>query len=651
MARSAARITLIQAVLALGALLVVARAGQLQLVQGARWRDEAERSRQVAQVLPARRGGVYDRNGVPLALTQEFFSVGIAPNELREPAADARTVARALNVPAAQLGRALATRKWVYLRGPYNGLETDDLRKVRGVYLDPVYNRQYPEGRLARGVIGALKPDSGSGASGVELALDSVLSGEPGEAIALKDVAGRTYQSPARLSRAPVPGHDVYLTLDAELQEIAERALEDALQQFHAAGGDIVMLDPRSGELLALASRHLVDGKMVDDKASFFTDAFEPGSTAKLFTAGALLMLRRVKSTDAVFAENGVWHMPVDSRGDTRLIHDAHPTTGNLTLGDAIKVSSNIAMGKFSERLSPVEQYDALRDFGFGSPTGVEYPSESPGVLRLPSQWDQFSKPSIAMGYEFQVTPVQLAAAYGALANQGILLTPTLVREIRDVNGKVLYRHQPEPVRRAVTPEVADTLLEYLHGVVGRGGTGEAAQLANWTLVGKTGTAVRHNRAGYEVGHYNASFASIFPLSGPQLVTVVKIEDPDRKYGGQTAAPITRTMLEEAIAARRSALDRSRLGLPAPVRPDSAVDQDEPPATRVVFPLPVPPDTARLGPRPIPNLAGVTLRRAANALHRRGFEVAVVGSGRVARTSPAAGESAPYGSVVTLWAE
>ena len=155
------------------------------------------------------------------------------------------------------------------------------------------------------------------------------------------------------------------------------------------------------------------------NKPSFFTDPFEPGSTAKLFTGGALLALRRVKPTDEVYGENGVWEMPVNSRGGVRRINDAHKTSGNLTLAKAIQVSSNIAMGKFAERLSAEEQFEALRAFGFGSPTGVEFPSESPGQLRMPDQWDGFSKPSIAMGYEFEVTPVQLAAAYAALANGG----------------------------------------------------------------------------------------------------------------------------------------------------------------------------------------------------------------------------------------
>jgi cell division protein FtsI (penicillin-binding protein 3) len=656
MARPAARIAIIQAVLALGGLAVIGRAAQLQLLQGAKWRSAADSTRREKQVLPARRGGIFDRNGVPLAVTQEYFEVGVAPNELRELGQDARTIARALGIPLGQVQRDLATRKWVAYHGPYNGLEVQSLRPLRGVYMDGSYSRHYPAGPLARGVIGALTADSGRGASGVELALDSLLTGTPGEAVVLKDRGGRVYQSPSRLHREPVPGRDAFLTLDAELQEIAERALEDAMTEFVAVGGDIVMLDPHTGELLALASRRLVDGQVVVSRATFFTDPFEPGSTAKLFTAGALLALRRVTSTDEVYAENGLWNMPIDNRGHTRLIHDAHAMPGDLTLADAIRVSSNIAMGKFASRLSAVEQYEALRDFGFGSPTGVEFPSESRGSLRMPDRWDDYSKPSIAMGYEFEITPMQLAAAYAAIANQGILLTPTLVREVRDGRGRVLYRHRPEPVRRAVPPQVAATLLDYLHRVVGKGGTAEAAQLANWILVGKTGTAIRHDGGAYQSNHYNASFASIFPLDDPQLVVVVKIDDPrsDKIYGGQTAAPLTRSMLEEAISAQRSALDRSRLAGPVVEAAGSAQPEEpeEPAPSRVVVDLPLGRDTiARPGRRPVPNVAGTTLRRAANALHRRGFQVAVHGAGRVRRTTPAAGDSVDYGTIVTVWAE
>jgi cell division protein FtsI (penicillin-binding protein 3) len=275
----------------------------------------------------------------------------------------------------------------------------------------------------------------------------------------------------------------------------------------------------------------------------------------------------------------------------------------------------------------------------------------------MPDRWDSYSKHSIAMGYEFQLTPVQLAAAYSAIANEGILLTPALVHEVHDLRGKVAYAHRPEPVRRAISPNIADTLISYLTAVVAKGGTAEAAQLANYVLAGKTGTAVRHDGSAYENGHYNASFASIFPANDPQLVVVVKINDPKKgKYGGQTAAPVTRGMLEEALAADRSAIDRRRLigpvagGADAPVEDEA--DDSLPEGQRVIVALPLAADSTRAaGKALVPNVAGTTLRRAANALHRRGFQVAVRGAGKVLRTIPAAGDSLRAGAIVTLWAE
>ena len=301
------------------------------------------------------------------------------------------------------------------------------------IHLTGDFQRFYPSRALARPIIGGLSPDGPSGAAGLELALDSILTGQAGEAVLLKDRAGRRYDSPSRLVREPVAGNQVILTLDAELQEIAERGLDDALNQMRAEGGDVVFLDPGNGELLALASRQGRGSGAGAARASTFTDPFEPGSTAKLFTAAALLRNRKVKSSDAVFVEGGRWEMPVTSSGRTRLITDVHKTTGNLTLAQTVQISSNVGMAKFSSRLTPEEQFEMLRDFGFGAPTGAEFPSESRGLLAKPDKWQpMYTRASLAMGYEFGVTPVQLAVAYGAIANNGLLLTPTLVREIRD---------------------------------------------------------------------------------------------------------------------------------------------------------------------------------------------------------------------------
>src|SRR5436309_2578717 len=417
MAKLAVRTQVVEFGVFVGLALLVARAAQVQIVQGRRWAEEAKAQRTERIVLPARRGTLYDRHGTPLAVTQETYHVGVAPNELRDPAADGALISRRLGLAPRSWQEALR-RRYAYFAGPYSALEVQPLRAVRGVHLEAVLNRFYPDPGVARATIGRLGDDE-LGGSGLEKTLDTLLAGRSGAAVVLKDRAGREYESPARVIAAPVPGLDVVLTLDAELQEIAQRALDDALRRMDADGGDVVMLDPTSGEVLALASRT----REGSARPSAFTDTFEPGSIAKIFAAAGLLTLRRVSPTDRVSGEGGKWRLP----GRTITDEDPQPS---FTLADAIRVSSNIGIVKFAARLEPDEQYAILRDFGFGTPTGIEFPAEAAGRRRPPSEWQRPSAASLAMGYELSVTPLQVAMAYGALANDGVLLEPTLTRSV-----------------------------------------------------------------------------------------------------------------------------------------------------------------------------------------------------------------------------
>ena len=638
MAKLTTRLRVIEIALFAGLLALLLRAAQVQLLQGSRWANEAKVQRTERIVLPARRGGLYDRHGTALALTQETYHVGVALNELRNPDADAALVARQLRLTSAETRQALRKR-YAYFAGPYTAVDVQPLRAVRGVHLEAVTNRFYPQPELAHAVIGRVG-DDGRGASGLELELDSLLAGTPGSAVVLKDRAGREYTSPARVVAEPVPGADVVLTIDAELQDIAQRALDDAVRKTGADGGDVVMLDPTTGEVLALASQHR-DGAV---RLSALLDAFEPGSVAKIFAAAALLSDDLVTPTERVSGEGGRYHLA------HRTIVDEEPLS-SLTLADAIRVSSNIAMVKFAARLAPETQYSTLRAFGLGTPTGIEFPTEAAGKLRPPSQWTALSGASLAMGYEVAVTPLQIAAAYGALANDGLLLQPALVRETRDPSGRVEYRHHPEPVRHVVTPEVARALRELLRGVV-EGGTGSEAALANFSVAAKTGTARRVVRGRYAPGQYTASFAALFPAEQPQIVLVVKIDDPRNGsyFAAQTAAPVTRSMLEQALAARDVALDRARLSTAAPSMPLSDA-LDEPEDASYLVPWPYRPDTSAAHPmRTVPDVEGRNLRDAVATLQRRGFRVVLRGWGLAQRTSPAAGDSAAAGSDVTLFA-
>ena len=644
MAKPLVRLRVVEIGIGIALLALVLRAAQVQLVEGRRYAAAAKAQRTERVILDARRGTLYDRHGLGLALTQETYHVGIAPNELRDPSRDVGTIARQLRLAPRDVEHALH-RRYAWFAGPFTPPEVQPLRALRGIHLEPVLRRFYPSADFARAVIGRVGDDGrggGSGGGGLERLLDSLLAGTAGSAVVLKDREGREYESPARVIAEPVAGSDVVLTLDAELQEIAQRALDDAIDNMQADGGDVVMLDPRAGEILAVASRR-ADGSM---RPSAFTETFEPGSLAKIFAAAALIRFDRVRPGERVSGEGGRYRLA------DRVVTDEHPLP-SLTLADAIRVSSNIALVKFAARLDPDEQYGVLRAFGFGAPTGVDFPAESPGRLRPPREWSRPSSASLAIGYELAVTPIQLAAAYGAIANDGVLLEPTLIREVRDPRGALLYRHHPEPVRRVVSPQVAAKLRALLRGVVDPGGTGERAALANFQLAAKTGTARRVVGGRYAAGQYTASFAALFPADAPQLVVVMKIDNPQKGsyFAAQTAAPVTRSMLEQALAARTVALDRARLSNVAATTDRPPLDEPDGVVPYVVQ-WPYVPDTAAAQPdRVVPNVTGRPLREAARTLHRRGFRVVVKGWGVVHHTWPAAGDSAAAGTTVTVFAE
>ncbi len=681
---------------------IVVKAAQVQLFQAERWRTSAARQQVADASLPAPRGAVTDASGRVLVESRQLVQLRVAPREVQDRVALRRALTAA-GVPAPWVARAADTgRAWVELPGRYLPSDAAAATALRGVHPVPVVDRLSNATEGVRRIVGRVDP-SGEPLDGVELALDSVLRGERGTALLLRDARGGRFESPSVQSVAARPGRTVALTLNWTLQDICERALADAVSRMSASGGDIVVLDPKTGEVLALASQR-ADARTT--AATTIAEPFEPGSTAKPFMAAALLRLGKARLDDVVNTEDGAWTT------NGRTIHDIHKAAA-LTLRDVIRFSSNIGIVKFSSRLTPHEQYEALRDVGFGTPTGVPYPAEASGTLRAPDKWTKQSPASLAMGYEIAATPLQLAAAYGAIANGGELLEPALVREVRDADGTVEFRHRPRVVRRVMPPAVAADVRAMLKSVVDSG-TATDADLKSFALGGKSGTVRRIERGvGYAAGHYNAVFAGIFPVESPQFVIVVKLDNPAGVYfGGKTAAPVSKVVLEAALAARDAALDRASLAPdvlprareayrphPTPARPwtvtdakatavrDSAApapttlvpaelrrDADapavDPAPVRVVLDLPA--RTARVAshdttafaapPRTVPPVHGLPLRDALFALERAGFDArvapgmpgAVPGAartlGRAAlRTVPAAGALAAAGAVVTLY--
>src|SRR6185503_5502837 len=288
--------------------------------------------------------------------------------------------------------------------------------------------------------------------------------------------------------------------------------LAEAVAKMGADGGDIVVLDPQQGDVLAMASRRQ---DVRSTAATALTEPFEPGSTLKPFIAAGLLARARARETDMINTGDGTLEL------EGRVIRDEH-LVGRASLASVLQWSSNVGIVKFAQRLTPREQFEVLRDFGFGTPTGVPYPSEASGVLREPARWSKQSAASLAMGYEISVTPLQLALAYAAIANGGELLEPALVKEVHSPDGETRYRHERRVVRRVLTPELAARIRTMLLNVVERG-TAIEADLNQFLVAGKTGTPRRNVDGRYATQQYNPNFVGMFPGDAPQYVIVVKL--------------------------------------------------------------------------------------------------------------------------------
>ena len=422
------------------ALALLGRAAWVQLWQGNAWAARAERQHFTDAAVPAPRGDVLDATGQRLAESRERVRLAVAPREVRDPSALRRALGGA-GVPDDWIVRATdPKRAWVVVPGRFLPSDVARAVSVRGVYSDAVSERVYALSPGLRALIGQVNGD-GEPVDGIELSLDSLLRGSAGSATLLRDARGRRFEAPDDPGVAPSKGRTVTLTVNHELQEICERALDDAVSQLGASGGDIVVLDPHDGAVLAMASRRA--GR---SGVTALTEPFEPGSTMKPLVAAALLQGGFVRPEDRVDTYNGTWTI------FGRTINDVERGLGKLSLRDVIRVSSNIGIAQFAQRFTPRQEYEALRDFGFGTPTGLPFPTEASGTLRTPKEWSKMSPASLAMGYEVAVTPLQLAAAYAAIANGGELLEPTLVREIRSEDGTVLYHHERRVVRRVISP-------------------------------------------------------------------------------------------------------------------------------------------------------------------------------------------------------
>jgi cell division protein FtsI (penicillin-binding protein 3) len=660
--RMPSRLGVVHMTLALFFVAIVAQSARVQLINGNAWQRRATRQQVREREIPAPRGRILDETGRVMAQNNDKVRLNITPREVRERAKLEAILSRA-KVPAATIMRIRdVSLKNVTVPGAYLRVDVAGALGMKGVHVDPFVERAYSASRAARQIIGRVGLD-GRPTDGIELALDRLLKGEPGVATLIQDVRRRSFESPTAPGIEPIEGNTVMLTINQDLQEIAENALADAVSKMGADGGDIVVLDPHTGEIRAMASRR---GDTAVTTAAI-TEPFEPGSTLKPFIAAGLMERGLVQSTDSVDTGDGTLEI------NGRTITDDH-RIGRAPLSEVIRMSSNVGIVKFSQRLTPRDHYETLRDFGLGTPTGIEFPSEAAGTLRPPTQWGKQSSASMAIGYELSVTPLQLAVGYAVFANGGKLVEPTLVKEVRSPDGTVRFRHRPRVVRRVISEDVAKGVREMLKEVV-KSGTAREADIDEYILAGKTGTPRGMVDGRYGSGLYNPNFVSLFPADDPQFVIAVRLSNPNSSiFGGKTAAPVTRAIIEAAVASPRAALDRRRLAA-ARQEPDSpsigaqlqvaSVAQQAGETAAVVSPAPremepesvvvalptVPPKAATGEPHVVPDVRGMSLRDAVRTLHSAGFRVGYSGraSGRIlAATFPAAGSVVRQGSLIRL---
>ncbi len=634
------------------ALVVCVRAAQVQVLEGAEWQVLADAQHSTDKEVAAARGAVLDRDGALLAVSRETYRVSVAPRELQDSSVDSvRDLLRTtLDLSARETAHLVSRkRRWVVAPGSYPPTVRQQLAGIQGVYLERVLERYHPHGDLARGVIGAIL--DGSAAGGIEQAFDDVLRGHPGREVVARDNIGRPIPGETYLVETPRSGGQVELTIDLDMQEIARQALQEAVESSQADGGDVLVTDPKTGEVLAMVS--LRGGRT--GGLSSINSPYEPGSTLKPFTVSGLLARDLVSLSDTVDIGNGTWTVA------GRTLHDVGHS-GRMTVADALRVSSNVGIAKAAQPLTPGAQYENLRDFGFGAVTGIDLPGEVSGLLRRPDRWTEQSRASLAIGYEISVTPLQMAMAYGALANGGLLMEPRLVREVRDADGDVIEHREPQVVRRVISEDVAHAVSRVLVDVV-EDGTGTKARLGVFKVAGKSGTARSYDaKKGYGSGHA-ASFVGFFPAEDPQLVIFVKLENPKGTYyGGAVAAPVTRATMEAALAARGTPLNRARLlrsarqeiapPVPAqvafaaqpidpPVPPTGAADADSGADAEANA-------AAAFAGVSLPDVSGLPLRVAARRLHALGLRVSQDYQGDIIGTTPEAGARVLPGDTVRL---
>ena len=555
MTTSVARRTRLRAgivgVLFLAALVAISvQAIRLHVFEGAWLSERAAREYERAMVVQGKRGAITDRHGSPLAVSVDSPSIAAYPRQIGDRQTAAKLLARVLNQPQRNLYKKLdPKRTFVWLKRQVVPKQAEAVQALglRGVDFIAEHSRYYPNKTLAAQLLGFSGID-GHGLEGMEFYFDTYLMGKEQEITVLTDALGRRFEG-SQLPATLTEGNTIVLTIDRTIQHIAQKALETSVVEFQARSGVAVVMAPATGEVLALAHYPFFNPNSYGAfrrelwRNRAITDPFEPGSTMKIFSAAAAIDSGVCSPSTIFYCENGEY------RVGRNIVHDTK-SHGWLSLQQIVKYSSNIGSVKMAEKVGPRQLHDYLRAFGFGQRTGITCPGETPGSLSSYKAWSAIDTGAISFGQGISVSAIQLIAATSAIANDGMLMKPMLVKTITDRNGRVVKRFTPQPVRRVVSSHSAATVRRILKTVITEGGTGVNAALDGYSVCGKTGTAQKIDDSGtYAKGRYLSSFVGFAPADRPELAILVLVDEPKvQTYGGIVAAPAFRQIALETLS-------------------------------------------------------------------------------------------------------
>ncbi|MBN2428193.1 MAG: transpeptidase family protein [Deltaproteobacteria bacterium] len=628
------RIKLVGALFVVFFAVIVARAFYLQIFEQKKLHARAKQQHQRIIPLNPQRGTIFDAHGEELALSINVDSVYAHPQEVQNVSGAAKALAKALALSPAKVRKKLESGKpFLWLKRQVTPRESERVRAldIAGVGFIQEPRRFYPNSEIGAHMLGFTGVDP-KGLEGLELKYDSELLGSGGHLIYERDARGRVLGTGKHTVQGGVNGNSLYLTVDKNLQYIAEKELAAGVKEAEAKAGSIVIIEPHSGKVLAMATHPVFNPNNIRKfrplqwRNRVVCDTVEPGSTIKVFLMAAAFEEKVVRKKQFINCENGSFSV------GGRVIHDSHPY-GPIRIEEVLKVSSNIAAAKIGKKLNRERLYSYLSAFGFGSRTGVDLPGEVAGSLRPPSSWYELDLASISFGQGLTATPLQVAMATAAIANGGELMEPILVEKVESPDGRLLHHNEPKVVRRVISKEVADYVRALMTLTTERGGTGTLGVVPGFLVAGKTGTAQKVDpvTGGYSADRRVASFVGIVPAEAPRLVVLVVIDEPQTSpYGGVVAAPVFSRVASQTLAYLRvdPNIEKKQDPFPA-VNPEAvAFDAAEPLGEGTV-----------VGDKKkrMPKLFGLSCRQVLQQMEESGLNIKIKGHGVVVEQSPKPG--------------